>query len=418
MKILIVTQYFWPESFRINDLALGLKERGHEVTVLTGMPNYPTGHFFHGYHFLSPKKEFFHDIPVLRVPLVPRGNGQRWRLAMNFISFAFCASLLAPFRCRGKFDAIFVYEPSPITVGIPALVLKKLKSIPIFFWVQDLWPESLSATGAIQSKWVLNSVKHLVRFIYRRCDRVLVQSEGFIPHVTAVGADPKRVVYFPNWAESLYVPIKGDRDGIDANDLPKGFRVLFAGNIGHAQSFETFLDAAQRLGQYPHIQWIVLGDGHRRIWLEEQIAIRGLSFCVHLLGKKPAEHMPRYFASADVLLVMLRKDPFFAATIPSKVQSYLACGRPIIASLEGTGAEVIKNAGAGIVCEPGDGESLANAVLDLSERSKSERSFMADQARHYYECHFERNMLLNRLETIFLQNTLKDTKRTLPECVS
>ena len=186
MKILIVTQYFWPESFRINDLALGLKERGHMVTVLTGMPNYPSGRLFQGYGLFSQSKDEFQGILIHRVPLIPRGKGERWRLALNYLSFTCFASLLAPLRCRGVFDLIFVYEPSPITVGLPALVLKPLKRAPIIFWVHDLWPESLSATEAVRSEPVLRSVAKLVRFIYRRCDRILVQSEGFIPSVTVL----------------------------------------------------------------------------------------------------------------------------------------------------------------------------------------------------------------------------------------
>ncbi len=151
MRILIVSQYFWPENFRINDLVVGLIEKGYQVTVLTGKPNYPAGKFFLGYGFFHGNRDSYHGAEVLRVPIVPRGNGATWRLAVNFLSFVFFAGLLGPFLCRGKYDLIFVYEPSPMTVGLPALLLKKIKSAPIMFWVQDLWPESLSATGAISS---------------------------------------------------------------------------------------------------------------------------------------------------------------------------------------------------------------------------------------------------------------------------
>ncbi|MGH7146379.1 MAG: glycosyltransferase family 4 protein [Nitrospiraceae bacterium] len=401
MKILIVSQYFWPESFRINDLALGLKERGHEVTVLTGMPNYPSGRMFSGYTMFSPTNERFEGIPILRFPLIPRGNGRRWRLALNYVSFALSASLLAPLRCKGPFDSIFVFEPSPVTVGIPALVLKKLTRVPIVFWVQDLWPESLSATGAVRSQRVLRWVAKLVRFIYRRCDCVLVQSEGFIPYVTAMGADPQRVMYFPNWAESLYHPVEVGADAPERAEMPDGFRVMFAGNIGAAQSFETILDAAERLKKHYDIHWVILGDGHRKSWVEEQVIARGLKGQVHLLGSRPLESMPRYFALADALLVSLKKDPLFAATIPSKVQSYLACGRPILAVLEGSGAAVVRDAGAGMVCAPDDGRGLAEAVLRLFQLSQQERSLMGQKARYYYDRHFERNMLLDRLESVF-----------------
>src|SRR3989449_3466853 len=234
MHVLIITQYFWPEAFRINDLALGLKERGHQVTVLTGMPNYPTGHFFPGYGLFSPSKEEFEGVVIYRVPLIPRGRGQRWRLALNYFSFAFFASLLAPLRCRGSFDLIFVYEPSPITVGLPAIVLKKLKRVPIMFWVQDLWPESLSATGAVLSELLLRWVAKLVRFIYRHCDRILVQSEGFIPSVAGLCADPQRGAYFSNLGEALYQPVEVTHDGPAREEVPTGFCVLFAGDIGTA----------------------------------------------------------------------------------------------------------------------------------------------------------------------------------------
>lgn len=401
MKILIVSQYFWPESFRINDLALGLKERGHNVTVLTGMPNYPSGRLFSGYAMFSPTKEIFEGIPILRVPLIPRGSKGRWRLALNYISFALCASLLAPLRCKGPFDIIFVFEPSPVTVGIPALVLKKLMQAPIVFWVQDLWPESLSATGAVKSQRVLQWAANLVRYIYRRCDCILVQSEGFIPYVTAMGADPERVRYFPNWAEALYRPVEVKPDAPERMEIPDGFRVMFAGNIGAAQSFETILDAAERLKNHDDIHWVILGDGHRKTWVEEQVIARGLKDHVHLLGARPLESMPRYFALADVLLVTLKKDPFFAVTIPSKLQSYLACGRPILAALEGNGAAVVRDSGAGMICAPDEGKGLAEAVLRLFHLSEEERSLMGQKARDYYDRHFERNMLVDRLEAVF-----------------
>jgi glycosyltransferase involved in cell wall biosynthesis len=248
---------------------------------------------------------------------------------------------------------------------------------------------------------VLGLVAKLVRFIYRRCDCILVQSEGFIPHVTTMGAEPGRVMYFPNWAESLYRPVEVGADAPERAEMPDGFCVMFAGNIGAAQSFETILDAAERLKKHRDIHWIILGDGHQKAWVEEQITRRELKDQVHLMGRRPVDAMPRYFALADVLLVSLRKDPLFAVTIPSKVQSYLACGKPILAALEGTGAEVIQAAGAGMVCAPDDGPGLADAVLRLFRLSPGERSLMGQKARFYYDRHFERNMLLDRLESLF-----------------
>ncbi len=397
MRILIVSQYFWPEAFRINDLALGLHERGHAVTVLTGMPNYPGGEFFPGYGLSGPTRQDYHGIEVVRVPLLPRGNGNGPRLAINYLSFAASASLLGPLRCRGQFDLIFVYEPSPITVGIPALLLKRLKGAPVMFWVQDLWPESLSATGAVRSPMILGMVERLVRFIYQSSDLLLVQAEGFVPRVEKVGANPRRVRYFPNWAEGLYQPVELETDAPERNELPNGFRVLFAGNVGAAQDFPTILAAAERLRGYNDIQWIILGDGRMYDWVKTQVANRNLSSTVHLFGSRPVESMPRYFSLADALLVTLRRDPIFALTIPAKVQSYLACGRPVIGALEGEGASVIRDAGAGLISPPEDANALAEVVLAMYRMPTSERQTMGLQGRAYYESHFEREMLLDRL---------------------
>ena len=398
MRILVITQYFWPESFRINDLALGLKERGHDVAVLTGKPNYPAGVFSQGYGFFSRSKEVFQDVPVYRVPLIPRGKGQGWRLTLNYFSFVFFASVLGPFLCRGRFELIFVYEPSPITVCLPAIVLKWLKRAPLILWVQDLWPESLSATGAVQSPFILNWVARLVRFIYRRCELILVQSEGFISSVLALEVESRRVRYFPNWAETLYQPLLPGEDAPERTQMPNGFRVMFAGNIGAAQSFETILAAAEKLKNHLDIHWVILGDGHKKDWVARQINALGLEDKVHLLGHRPLETMPRYFALADAMLVTLRRDPVFALTVPSKVQSYLACANPIISAADGETARVVEGSGAGLSCPAEDASALSDAVLKLYQMSPEERQKMGEKGRAYYEANFQRERLLDKLE--------------------
>ncbi len=412
LRLLIVTQYFWPENFRINDLAQGLVKIGHRVTVLTGKPNYPSGRFFDGYSFWGRSRDMFSGMEVIRVPLVPRGDGSGFRLALNYLSFALFASLLAPVRVRGDLDAILVYEPSPVTVGLPALVLKRLKHAPILFWVQDLWPESLSATGALQSKWVLNQVASLVSFIYKGCDLVLVQSRAFVGRVRALGAHVDKIRYFPNSAEELYRPVP--REAVpQSGALPDGFRVMFAGNIGAAQAFETILDAAARLRDHREIHWIILGDGRQANWVQGQVSGRGLSHCVHLLGRYPVETMPEWFAQADVLLVTLKKDPVFALTIPSKIQSYMACGRPILAALEGEGARIVEEARAGIVVPAEDPSALAEAVQKLSQMLPSEREAMGLNGRRYFLQEFDRDTLVARLDA-----WMKELVRKRATCVS
>lgn len=399
MNILIVSQYFWPEDFRINDLAVGLHARGHSVTVLTGIPNYPEGHFASGYGVFRKRTENYHGVKIVRVPLVSRGNSKGLRLFANFISYAFFASVLGPLYCRERFDVIFVFEISPVTVGIPAIVLKKLKGIPIVFWVLDLWPESLSATGAVHSRKILTMVSTLVRFIYQRCDLILAASRGFIPRIVATGGTPKRIEYFPNWSESLYNPEAAQTAAPDSCDeLPKGFRVMFAGNIGAAQSFDTILAAALKLKEYPEIKWVVLGDGRMYDWVKQQVQLKGLSDTLSLLGRKPMSLMPGYFKRADVMLVTLKRDPIFALTIPGKIQSYMACAKPIIASLDGEGARLVVESGGGLSCPAEDADALATAVLTTYRMTSTDRERMGQNARTYCESNFDRSMQLDKLE--------------------
>lgn len=398
MRILVVSQYFWPENFRINDLVAGLTERGHEVTVLTGIPNYPDGRVFAGYGNLWKHWQEYDGAKVIRVPLIPRGKGGGVRLALNYLSFAFCASALAPFLCRGEFDVIFVFEPSPITVGLPALALKKLKSIPILFWVQDLWPESLSATGSVRSELLLRIVRHLVRFIYRGCDRILVTSRAYFDPIRKLEVEADRLHYFPQSVEAVYQSVSLESDAPERALLPAGFRVMFAGNIGAAQSFETILDAAEKTSEYKDIQWVIIGDGRRREWVEAEVERRNLGATVHIIGKHPVEAMPRFFSLADLLLVTLKKEPIFALTIPGKVQSYLACAKPIVAALDGEGSELVREAGAGLTCPAEDADALAEAVLTMYRMPAERREAMGQSGIRYHQANFARDMLIDRLE--------------------
>lgn len=398
MRILIVSQYFRPEEFRINDLASGLVERGHAVTVLTGIPNYPSGRYFPGYGVLGPRREEMDGVRVVRVPLTPRGRGGAVALSANYLSFALAAAILGPFLCRGDYDAIFVYAPSPVTVGLPAILLAKLRKLPVFFWVQDLWPDNLSATGAVTSPAILSAVGRLVRFIYDRCEVLLAQSEGFRSGIRRIAGPGADIRYFPNSAESFYRPVAPESAQSEGAEMPEGFRVVFAGNIGAAQDFDTILAAAERLRDEPAIRWVILGDGRRKEWVEAEVARRGLSGSVVLLGRRPPESMPRYFAHADVLLATLRKDPAFALTLPAKVQSCLACGKPVVAALDGEGARVVGESGAGIVCPSGDAAALAAAVMTLFRMPPAEREAMGRRGVEYFEAAFNRDALLDRLE--------------------
>lgn len=408
LHILIVTQYFWPENFRVNDLAASLRERGHRVTVLTGQPNYPSGRFFAGYGWAGPWRQNHQGVEILLCPLLPRGGGGKLRLALNYFSFAISACLLAPFRCRDRYHAIFVYAPSPITVALPALLLRTLGRGPVLLWVLDLWPESITAAAGVRAAPVLAAITRLVRFIYRHCDKVLVQSRAFIERVQNLGAAPSVVRYLPSWAENIFAPVAAGADN-DLPPLPSGFRVLFAGNIGAAQDFPNLLMAAEQLKAYGEIHWIVVGDGRMAAWARGEIAARGLEERVHLLGNFPVEKMPSFYAQADCLLVTLKREPIFALTIPGKIQSYLASGRPIAGMLDGEGARIVTEAGAGLAGPAENPQVLAENILSLYRMSAAERKRMGQSAREYYESHFERERLITELES-WMQETGADNR--------
>jgi colanic acid biosynthesis glycosyl transferase WcaI len=398
MRVLIVSQYFWPENFPINDLVKGLRQKGHDITVLTGMPNYPEGRFYPGYRAFPTRRDHYEGIKILRVPMVPKGSGSALRMMLYYWSLALSACLLVPIFFRKKVDLVFVYQPSPITVGLPALVLKAVEKTPVWIWVQDLWPETLAGTGMVRSAFVLKLTDRLVRLIYSKCDRVLVQSQAFVPRMVKKGVPRERIRFFPNSAQELYKPAIVDPDAPERNLMPQGFRVLFAGNIGRAQDIPTILSAAEKLKQEMNIHWVILGDGPMRPWAEERIRTRGLERTVHLLGRYPEQAMPRFFSLADVLLVTLKKDPVFAITIPSKIQSYLASGRPIVAALDGEGARVIDESGGGLAVPAGDADGLAEVVMRMYGMPKSDFERMGRHSIEYSRKHFERNTLLDRLD--------------------
>lgn len=411
MHILVVSQYFWPENFRVNDLVKEWQERGHQVTVLTGIPNYPLGKVFESY--LEQPKSFsnFFGANILRVPMLPRGTGS-FRLIANYFSFVVGASLYGPWLLRGiDVDVIFVYEPSPVTVGLPAILFGKIKKAPILFWVLDLWPETLAAIGAVRSPKLLAWVGNLVRFIYNRCTLVLGQSRGFLESIANYCSNKSKIRYFPNWAEDIFLV-----ENINpAPEVPEfeGLTILFAGNIGEAQDIPAVIDAAERLKQNSMIRWVIVGDGRKSEWLKSEIHKRGLEACVLLPGRFSVDRMPSFYAHADALLVSLKIDPVFSLTIPGKVQSYLMAGIPLLGMLNGEGAAVIREANAGLTCGAGDSIGLAEAVLAIAAMTAEERKILGSNGRKYAQQKFDRTNLIDQSEALLTEAILMHQQKKL-----
>lgn len=403
MKLLVITHYFWPENFRVNDLVAELSRRGHEVTVLTGHPNYPDGVVFEEFKTNPGQFSQYAGAEIVRVPMAPRGKGAL-RLVWNYLSFILSASAIGLFKLRGRqFDKIFVYEPSPVTVGLPAIAIKWVKKAPITFWVLDLWPETLRAVGMVKSERMLSLVGHLVSFIYRRCDVILAQSQSFIGNIRHYCNPAQRVEFFPSWAEDVFGNGRGDC-APELAPYAGRFKILFAGNVGEAQDFPAILNAAEHLRSRHDIQWIIVGDGRMAAWVAGEIARRGLQETVTMLGRFPLERMPSFYAGADALLVTLKRNEVFAMTIPGKVQSYLAAGRPLLGMLDGEGAAVIDEAHAGLTCAAGDSATLAALAQRLADASLAERQAMGAAGEACYVAQFERTTLMNRIEQFLAES--------------
>lgn len=383
MKILIYSQHFWPESFRINDVAQSLHAAGHEVTVLTGQPNYPGGRVFKGYRAAATGVDAFGGIEVHRVPLVPRGQGSALRLVANYLSFIASAALFGAWRLRGRrFDVVFVYATSPLLQALGAIALARLKRCALVTWVQDLWPQSLQATGYVTSPRMLAAVAAVVRWIYARQQLILVQSPGFVEPVRQLAPPGMPIRVHPNPAETQVAS-----SGPAALTLPAGFNIVFAGNLGTAQALDSVLNAAEQLRGVADLRFVLVGSGQRSTWLAENVRTRGLNN-VMLPGRFAPEQMPAILAQAQALLVTLVDDPAMALTVPSKVQTYLAAGKPILAALGGVGARVVAEAGAGVACAPANATALAAAVLRLHALPAAQRQLMGAAGRRYFDLHF------------------------------
>ncbi|MFN0290498.1 glycosyltransferase family 4 protein [Pedobacter helvus] len=399
MHILFVSQYFYPEVFKGNDIVFDFVKKGHQVTVLTGKPNYPKGKFFEGYSFFNKKEEIIYGAKIIRTPIFPRGNGRGLSIILNYLSFVFFSYFTCLFRIREKYDLIFVQQLSPVTMALPGLWIKRRQKIPLYLWVLDLWPESLVANSNFKSGVIIGIIEKLVKKIYNASDIILISSKYFRKAILDRCDDKnKKIVYFPNWAEDVFTNPKKATAQIP--QMPKGFNIVFAGNVGDSQDFESVLKAAELTRNLP-INWLIIGDGRALSWIRSEIETKKLDR-IYVLGAFPLETMPIFFSKADAMLVSLKDIPIFALTVPAKVQAYLASGKVILGMLNGEGNILINESKTGIAVNSGDYRALAEASTKLVNLEPSKIRIMEENSINYYNEHFAKEKLFNQLESLFL----------------
>lgn len=399
-KILLVTPHFYPNDFKCNDVAFELVRQGHDVTVLCDIPNYPKGKFFPGYGYFRRRREVINGVKVIRTAVIPRGKGGGVMLALNYLSYAFTACCRALFMGFRKWDVVLVHQLSPVTVGLPAVIIKKMrKKTKLLFWVLDLWPESLQVAGGINNKYVLGAFEWVAKLCYRNSDKILISSKGFKKSICEKGDFADKIVYFPNWAEDS---LTGNADYV-LPELPEGFKVMFAGNIGEAQDFDHTMEAAKILKERGEkdIHFVLVGDGRKRAWVEEYIADNQLQDTVHWVGRHPLEAMGKFFAGADVLYFALKDCVIFNLTCPAKLQAYMSVGKPVLAMINGDGAEIVEEAECGLAVPAGDSTALADAISKMAAMDKDELDAMGARGRDYCEKNFSFKDNMDKLVAMF-----------------
>ena len=391
--ILVISQYFYPEHFRINDICQELVKRGHQVTVLTGIPNYPAGKFYPGYSWSKRRKENWNGVNIIRIPLIARGHSVVG-LILNYISFVVSGFFWQRFTSLST-DHVFTFEVSPMTQALIGVWYAKRRKIPHTLYVQDLWPENVETVTGIKSKLIIGPINKMVDCIYKWSERILVTSPQFQEVIRGRVSDKSKVIYWPQYAEEFYFPKKR----IPIPEIPDdgAFKIVFTGNIGQAQGLHILPETAKIMRQrkMTGIRFVVVGDGRYKETLLSQIEKEDVAEWFILLDRQPAVKIPELLAACDVALVSFMNDPLFAKTIPAKLQSYMACAMPIIASAAGETERIIQEAGCGICCSQGDPLALADGIAEINNQSKLKK--MSDNAYAYFLEHFRKQDLMDQL---------------------
>jgi glycosyltransferase involved in cell wall biosynthesis len=406
MKILLLTQWFDPEpTFKGLAFARALVNRGHQVEVLTGFPNYPGGRLYPGYRLRLRQCESMEGVRVARVALYPSHDGSSMRRVVNYMSFAIAAATLGVFSVQRP-DIVYVYHP-PATIAFPAMVLKAFRGVPFVLDIQDLWPDTLASTGMVANQAILRAVGTCCRLAYRSAAGIAVLSPGFKQVLTDRGVPADKIEVIYNWCdEAAITQAESDAPILKEAGVEGRFNVVFAGNMGRAQALSSVLHAAKLVAESaPRVQFILVGGGVEVAALKNEAGEMALPN-VRFLPARPAVEVGPLLTAADVLLVHLRDDPLFSITIPSKTQAYMAAGRPILMAVSGDAAAMIRDARAGVCVSPADPDALATAVCRLSGLAPDQLAQMGERGRAYYLKHLSLSAGVDQFEALFRQAVL------------
>ncbi|MDL2297795.1 glycosyltransferase family 4 protein [Synergistaceae bacterium OttesenSCG-928-D05] len=400
--ILIVSQYFYPEQFRINDICSELVKRGHHVTVLTGIPNYPQGKFYDGYGFFRKTREKYNGADVIRLPLLPRGSGSIM-MALNYLSFVVSGFFWSLFTSLDA-DYVFIYEVSPMTQALPGVWYAKRKKIPSIIYVTDLWPENVEIVGGVHNRYILHMLGKMVDYIYARCNKIFVSSNSFVDAINGRGVPLQKLKFWPQYAEEFYRPLP--RENVDIPEIPADgtFNIIFAGNIGLAQGLDILPKTAKILKDRSiDVRFNIVGDGRFKEALIKMVDEDSVSEYFNFVEKQPAERIPEFMSVCDATLISLSSNEIFKMTLPAKLPSCFACGMPVLVCADGEIQDVVRDADAGFSCNAGDHWGFADIIEKVSGLPCMELHVIGQNARRYFEDHFEKHKLLDDLESEFVK---------------
>lgn len=396
--ILVVSQYFYPENFRINDMASEWVKRGYRVTVLTGIPNYPQGEYFDGYDLKHRRRENWNGVDIIRLPIKPRKTGSI-NLIKNYLSFVIQGKKWVR-TSKLKTDLVYTFEVSPMTQALVSVWYAKKNRIPHILYVTDLWPENVEIITGIHNKFAIYPIQKMVDYIYKRSNRILTCSNSFIDPIKKRRVSSERIDFWPQYAEDFYKPV----ERVSSSEIPDDgvLNLVFAGNVGFAQGLGILPKAAARLKKdNVKVRFNVVGDGRYMPCLSDEIKELGVESYFNFIERKSPEKIPAYLAAADALLITLSKSEVFSITIPAKTQSCMACGRPILVSADGEVSEIIKESKSGLVSQAEDVDEFVSNIKSLNNMPKSERERFGKNALAYSKKYFDKNTLLDRLDDLF-----------------